>query len=188
MSQPVPMRAGTYEVDGKPVSFNTRTFRLNRDFNLNVASGNTKDLVADGNFEVLYELDVEDGQGVIFGRGANENPLQAQGFTGLRLVNDTAAAQADGDYRIAVRTPQGKRVTTLYEGDLADDDLFDGAAGSGTEKSRKDRSVFSQTNTRSVTEPYVVSIDVSVDSAITVDDAEAETAGKLEGYRGEAMR
>jgi len=95
MSQPVPMRAGTYEVDGKPVSFNTRTFRLNRDFNLNVASGDTKDLVADGNFEVLYELDVEDGQGVIFGRGANENPLQAQGFAGIRLVNDTAAAQAD---------------------------------------------------------------------------------------------
>lgn len=187
MGAPVPMRPGTFNVDGKPVTFNRKLYTLS-DFSLNVASGDTKALTADGNYEVLYELDVDDGLGEIFGRGMNENPLQAQGFAGIRLVSDAAAAQATGQWRIAVRTPQGKRRFTLYEGNLADDDLMTGAAGSGTEKDRKDRAVFTQTLSHPVTEPLVVSIDVSVDSDITVDDAESETTMKAEGYRGEALR
>jgi hypothetical protein len=179
------MKTGVYAVGGTRASVNRKVFTL-ADFDLN-ASGTTKDLTADGNFEVGYELDIEDGLGELFGRGLNENPLQAQGFIGVRFVDDGQSAAADGRYRLAVRNAQGRRLYNLYEGDLANDDLFTGAAGSGSEKDRRDRQPFPLTSNAFETEPHVITIDFNVSSDITVDNAEDETAAKIDGFRAEAL-
>jgi len=76
----------------------------------------------------------------------------------------------------------------IHEGELASDDLFDGAAGSGTLKDRRDRQPFPVSQSAFETEPHVISLDVNVRSDITVDDAEAETRLSAEGYRAEALR
>jgi len=179
------MKTGVYAVGGTRASVNRKVFTL-ADFALN-ASGDTKDLTADGNFEVGYELDIEDGLGELFGRGVNENPLQAQGFIGVRFVDDGESAAADGRYRLAVRNAQGRRLYNLYEGDLANDDLFTGAAGAGSEKDRRDRQPFPLTSNAFETEPHVITIDFNVSSDITVDNAEDETAAKIDGFRAEAL-
>jgi len=182
------MKTGVYSVGGTRASVNRKVYTL-ADFALNVASGDTKDLTSDGNFEVGYELDIEDGLGELFGRGMNENPLQAQGFIGVRFVSDTPGAgdKADGRYRLAVRNAQGRRLYNLYEGDLANDDLFTGAAGSGSEKDRRDRQPFPLTSNAFETEPHVITIDFNVSSDITIDNAEEETAAKIDGFRAEAL-
>jgi len=177
---------GVQMIGGTRATVTRFTYGLD-DFQLNVQSGNTKSMDADGQYQTLYELDIDDGIGEWFGRGRNENPLQAQGFAGVRFVNDTAAALAEGRWRIAVRNPQGRRLYNLYEGSLGDDDLYDGAAGGGTLKSRRDRTAFPNTQADFETEPHEITIDLNVTSAITVDDAEAETNASLEGYRAEAL-
>jgi len=180
------VRAGVYPVGGTRASVNAKTFTFD-DFELNVASGDTKSMTADGNFEVAYELDIDDGLGELFGRGTSSNPLQAEGFIGARFVSDTAAAQAQGKMRIAVRNAQGRRLYNLYEADLNTVDLFSGAAGSGTQKDRRDREPFPVTQAAFETEPHVITIDLDVTSDITIDDAEAETALLADGFRAEAL-
>jgi len=179
---------GTYRVGGTPASVQRKEYTLEDDFDLAVNSGQTKDLDSAAGFEQLYRLDIEEGLGEFFGRGTEENPLQAQGFIGVRFVNDTAAAQAQGRYRFAVRNAQGRRLYNIHEGELASDDLFDGAAGSGTLKDRRDRQPFPVSQSAFETEPHVISLDVNVGSDITVDDAEGETRLSAEGYRAEALR
>jgi hypothetical protein len=144
----------------------------------------TRQFHASRGYETAYELDIDDGLGELFGRGFNQNPLQAQGFGGIRLVNDTAAAQAEGDFRIAVRTAQGRRLFNLIEGDLGTFDLFD---SSGNKLSRKDREVLTQTANEFQTEPLKLTLDIDVSSDIVVDDAEAQTAWEFDGYRAEAL-
>lgn len=168
---------------------NPTTFTLD-DFELNVAdpsSTATKSVKAGEGWQTVYvrRMSAEDqeGQADIYGRGQSENPLQAQGYLGLRLVNDTAAAQATGKVRIAQRTPTGEIAAqgVLYEDDLSTVDLFDGAAGAGTLKDRKDRQAFPQAHRAAIASPYQITIDVKPKADITIDDAEAETRASLEG-------
>lgn len=178
-------RSGRVNIGGAAAQSAKRTFQFGRDF---AERSTTVDLTASAGHETVATLDVEDGLAEWFGRGASNNPLQAQGFIGVRLVNDTAAAQATGTYRIAVRNAQGRRLYNIHEGDLASEDLFDGAAGSGTEKSRKDREPFPSASRVWETEPRQITVDVDVNSDITVDFGEAETELKAEGYQAEALR
>jgi len=180
-------RTGIQSVGGKRASVSRHLYDLTQEFSLNVSTGDTKGVTADGNYEVLYELEVDKGIAEWFGRGNNENPLQAQGFLGVRLVEDGATAQAKGTYRIAVRNSSGRRLYNIYEGNLENDDLYTGAAGSGTLKDRKDREPFPNSSNAYIGEPRVITIDVNVDSDITVDDAESETSAKIEGFRAEAL-
>jgi len=176
------VRAGVYPVGGTRASVSAKTFTLS-DFEL-TASGDTKDVTADGRFQSVYELDIEDGIGEMFGRGNSSNPLQAEGFIGVRFVSDGAAAQAEGKYRLAVRNAQGRRLYNLYEADLNTDDLFD---ANGDVKDRRDREPFPVTQGAFETEPHIISIDLDVTSDITVDNAEAETAMQADGFRAEAL-
>jgi hypothetical protein len=153
------------------------------DLTLN-ASGDTLDLPA-GEYKQAYKLDVQEGQGTIFGRGSSEAPQFAEGFAGMRFVSDAAAAQATGDWRITVRTPQDRLVAELVSGDLEEFDLFTGAAGSGSQKDRDSRRPFSLKNRNAVTKQYNVWLEIRADSAITIDDAEAETKALIEGYKVE---
>lgn len=156
------------------------------DLTLN-ASGDTLDLPA-GEYKQAYKLDVQEGQGIVFGRGASEAPQFAEGFAGFRFVSDAAAAQATGDWRIVVRTPQDRLVDELVSGDLEEFDLFTGAAGSGSQKDRESRRPFSLKNPNAVTKQYNVWLEIRADSAITIDDAEAETKALIEGYKIEKTR
>jgi len=176
------VRAGVYPVGGTRASVSAKTFTLS-DFEL-TASGDTKDVTADGRFQSVYELDIEDGIGEMFGRGNSSNPLQAEGFIGVRFVSDGAAAQAEGKYRLAVRNAQGRRLYNLYEADLNTDDLFD---ASDNVKDRRDREPFPVTQGAFETEPHIISIDLDVTSDITVDNAEAQTAMQADGFRAEAL-
>jgi hypothetical protein len=175
--------AGVYPVGGVQASVNAKTFTLG-DFELNVASGDTKSLVADGNFETLYELDIDDGLGEVFGRGRSANPLQAEGFIASRYVNDSAADKAEGRFRLAVRNAQGRRLYNLYEADL---ETIDSQDGQGNAKGRRDREPFPLTAGEFETEPHVITIDLNVTSDIVVDDAEAETSLQADGFRAEAL-
>lgn len=84
------------------------------DFTLN-ASGDTLDLPA-GEYKQAYKLDVQEGQGTIFGRGSSEAPQFAEGFAGMRFVSDAAAAQATGGSSSALprtdSSPNSRRATS----------------------------------------------------------------------------
>lgn len=175
--------AGVYKVGGTRASVSPKTYTLG-DFSTIDFSSSTRAFNASRGYEQAYELDIEDGIGEWFGRGNNANPLQAQGFAGLRFVSDSAASQASGTFRIAVRNAQGRRLYNIAEGDLSTYDLFD---SSGNEISRKDREPFPNSQGAFETEPHKITIDLDVDSDITIDDAESETAVKLEGYRAESL-
>jgi len=177
--------SGRVSIGGVPARSSQHTYRFGRDF---AERATTVDLTAAAGMETVATLDVGDGLAAWFGRGQSANPLQAQGFIGLRLVSDAAAAQADGTYRIAVRTARGRRLFTMHQGDLQSEDLFTGAAGSGTEKARKDREPFPNASQEWQTEPRQITIDVDVDSDITVDFDEGETAMKAEGFEAEGLR
>jgi len=160
------------------------------DYELNVAdpeSTSTKDLKAGEGWQTVYRRDMSDsdrlGQGDLYGRGRSANPLQAQGFAGIRLVSDAAAAQAQGKIRIAQRTPSGEVAAqgVIWEDDLSAVDLFNGDPGSGTLKDRKDRTAFPQQHSAFISSPYEITIDVKPTADITVDDAEAETRAEFEG-------
>jgi len=181
------VRAGVYPVGGTRASVSAKTYTLD-DFEL-TASGDTKDVTADGRYQSVYELDIEDGIGEMFGRGNSSNPLQAEGFVGMRFVSDSGGsqAQAEGKVRLAVRNAQGRRLYNLYEADLGTTDLFSGAAGAGTLKDRRDREPFPITQGAFETEPHIISIDLDVTSDITVDNAESETAMQADGFRAEAL-
>jgi len=179
-------QTGIQNVDGTRARVKHKTYTLGSFSTVNFST-DTKDFVAAENYQTAYEIDVEDGIGEWFGRGMNENPLQAQGFAGLRFVNDTAAAQATGDFRIAVRNAQNELLYTITQGDLLTYDQYDGAAGSGTEKDRDNRAVFPNQQANFETEPHIITIDLDVDSDITIDDAESETSAKLEGYQAVAV-
>jgi len=174
-------RTGIQQVGGTRARVKHKNYTLD-DFEFQ-GSGSTLDLTANGRFEAVYEMDIEDGVGEWFGRGNNQNPLQAQGFAGLRFVSDAAAALATGDWRIAVRNAQGEYLYTLSQGDLATYDLFDGAAGSGEEKKRKDREPYPNQQANYETEPHLITLDLDVDSDITVDDDEPETDASLDGFQ-----
>jgi hypothetical protein len=68
-------------------------------------------------------------------------------------------------------------------------DLYDGAAGSGTIKSVKDREPFPDTTIGLpfgyIGSPYEVVIQVKPASDITVDAAESETDAKIHGMQQE---
>jgi len=176
------VRAGVYPVGGTRASVSAKTYTLD-DFEL-TASGDTKDVTADGRYQSVYELDIEDGIGEMFGRGNSSNPLQAEGFVGMRFVNNGANAQAEGKVRLAVRNAQGRRLYNLYEADLGTTDLFD---GNDNVKDRRDREPFPITQGAFETEPHIVSIDLDVTSDITVDNAESQTAMQADGFRAEAL-
>ena len=180
MQQPT---AGVYSVGGVQASVNAKTFTLN-DFELNVQSGDTKDMTADGNFETLYERDIEDGIGDVYGRGRSANPLQAEGFIATRYVSDAGNNVASGRFRLAVRNAQGRRLYNLFEADLTTVDSQDGA---GNLKSRRDREPFPLTAMEFETEPHVITIDLNVTSDITVDNAEADTSLEADGFVAEAL-
>lgn len=175
--------AGVYDVGGVRASVNAKTFTLN-DFELNVTSGDTKSLVADGNFETLYELDIEDGIGEVFGRGRSANPLQAEGFIASRYVEDGATAKAEGRFRLAVRNAQGRRLYNLFEADL---ETIDSQDSQGNAKGRRDREPFPLTAGEFETEPHIVTIDLNVNSDIVVDNAESETSLQADGFRAESL-
>jgi hypothetical protein len=177
--------SGRVNIGGVPAQSAKRTFRFGRDFD---PVSTTVDLTSGGRSEIVAELNIDEGLAEWLGRGQSNNPLQAQGFVGIRLVSDEAAAQADGTYRVTVRNAQGRRLYNLHEGDLASEDLYDGAPGSGTEKDRKDREPFPNASYQWETDPRILSVDVDVDSDITVDFDEDETTLKAEGYRAEALR
>jgi hypothetical protein len=178
-------RSGRLTIGNDPAQSSKRTYQFGRDFS---ERSTTVDLTASAGHETVATLDIDDGLAEWFGRGTSNNPLQAQGFVGLRLVSDGAAAQAEGSYRIAVRNAQGRRLYNLHEGDLSSEDLFDGSPGSGTEKSRKDREPFPNASNQWETDPRQITVDVDVNTDITVDFDESETALKAEGYRAEALR
>jgi hypothetical protein len=180
------IRPGVQNIDGTRAQVKPKSYRLS-DFDPVNFSTDTKAFAAAEGYQQAYELDISDGIGEAFGRGASENPLQAQGFAGIRFVNDTAAAKAEGSFRIAVRTANGRRLYNLVEGDLETFDLFDGAAGSGTEKDRKNREPLAQRSSNFETEPRKLTLDLDVETDITVDDAESETRMKMDGYQAEAL-
>lgn len=165
---------------------NPETFTLD-DFGLNVASGDTKSLTAGTGWQTVYERDMTDddnkGTADIYGRGRSANPMQAQGFIGMRFVSDAAAGQLEGKVRIAQRTQTGEVVPNgvIYQDDLSSVDLFSGAAGSGTLKDRQDRQAFPQQHGQAIASPYTITIDVKPKSDFTVDDAESETRASIEG-------
>ena len=179
----MPVTAGVMMIGGTRAQVKPKTYKPG-DFEPVDFSSSTRDFQAARGFQTAYELNIEDGIGEMFGRGFNQNPLQAQGFAGIRLVNDTAAAQAEGEFRIAVRTAQGRRLYNLVEGDLGTFDLYD---SNGDELSRKDREVLTQTSQNFETEPRKLTLDIDVSSDITVDDAEAQTNWKLDGYQAESL-
>jgi len=174
------MQAGVYPVGGVQASVNAKTFTLG-DFEI-LSTTDSKDMTADGRFQSLYELDISDGLGELFGRGDSSNPLQAQGFIGVRFSDGNNSAV--GKYRLAVRNAQGRRLYNLYEADLNTDDLFD---ASGNIKDRRDREPFPVTQGAFETEPHVISIDLDVTEDITVDNTQAETAVQADGFRAEAL-
>ena len=178
-------RTGIQRIAGTRARVKTHNYTLG-DFDF-LGSGDTKALTANGRFEAVYEIDIEDGVGEWFGRGKNQNPLQAQGFAGLRFVSDAAAAMASGSWRISVRNAQNEYLYTLSQGDLSTYDLFDGAAGSGSVKSRKDREPFPNQQANFETEPHILTLDLNVNSDITVDNAEDETRVSLDGYEATAV-
>lgn len=175
--------AGVYNVGGTRASVSPKTYTLG-DFSTIDFSSSTRDFNSSRGYEQAYELDIEDGIGEWFGRGQSSNPLQAQGFAALRFVNNGAGSQADGTFRIAVRNAQGRRLYNIAEGDLATYDLFD---SSGNELDRKNREPFPNSQGAFETEPHKITIDLDVDTDITVDDAESQTAAQLEGYRAESL-
>jgi hypothetical protein len=180
--------SGRIRIGGAPAQSSKVTYKFGSGSSDFEPVSTTVDASADGRMETIAELDVDDGIANWFGRGSSNNPLQAQGFIGLRLVADAAASQATGSYRIAVRTAQGRRLYNIHEGDLASEDLFEGAAGSGSKKDRKNREPFPNASREWQTEPRKITVDVDVDSDITVDFNEAETELAAEGYRAEALR
>jgi len=182
----MPVTAGVQNIGGTRAQVSPKSYVLS-DFDTVNFSTDTKDFSAAEGYQTAFELDVDNGLGEMFGRGQSQNPLQAQGFAGLRFVSDSAAAQAEGQFRIAVRTAQGRRLYNVVEGDLGTYDLFNGAAGSGTVKDRKNREPLPQTSGQFETEPRVITLDLDVTRDITVVDAEAETRIAVDGYRAEAL-
>lgn len=176
-------QAGVYNIGGTRASVSQYTYTKG-DFSAIDFTSNTRDFNSSRGYEQAYELDIEDGIGEWLGRGQSANPLQAQGFAGLRFVNDTAASQASGTFRVAVRNAQGRRLYNIVEGDLDSYDLFD---SSGNVQARKDRQPFPNSVAAFETEPHKLTIDIDVDSDITVDDAESQTDWKLEGYKAESL-
>lgn len=162
------------------------------DFKLNVAdpeNTDTKDLRAGEGWQTVYVRDMTDeenrGQGDLYGRGRSRNPLQAEGFAGIRLVSDAATRAAAGKVRIAQRTPTGEIAAqgVIYEDDLSSLDLFNGDAGAGEKKDRADRQAFPRSHGAAIASPYSITIDVKPAADITVDDAEAETRASFEGAK-----
>lgn len=162
---PKTFKTGDSSVDFAPVRF----------------TSDTKEAPAQ-EWTTLYSIDIEQGQAVMLGRGASEAPNYAEGFAGIRLVNDTAAAVARGDFRLTVRTAQGRLVRTLVEGDLEEYDIYD---ASGNLKDRAARRPFSRKSNVLETHEYEVHLEVRPTSTITVDDAEAQTRVSFEGFLAE---
>jgi hypothetical protein len=176
-------QTGVYAVGGVRASVSPYTYNK-ADFDTIDFSSNTRDFNSSRGYEQAYEIDIEDGIGEWFGRGNSANPLQAQGFAGLRLVSGSASSQAAGTFRIAVRNAQGRRLYNVVEGDLSTYDLFD---SSGNELDRKNRQPLPNSVGAFETEPHKVSIDLDVDSDITIDDTESQTEWNVEGYRAESL-
>jgi len=176
------VQAGVYPVGGTRASVSAKTYTLD-DFEL-TASGTSKAVTADGRYQSVYELDIEDGIGEMFGRGSSSNPLQAEGFVGMRFVDSGASNQAQGKVRLAVRNAQGRRLYNLYEADLSTTDLFDSG---GNVKDRRDREPLPLTQGAFETEPHIISIDLDVTADITVDNTDSETAMQADGFRAEAL-
>jgi len=176
-------QTGVYAVGGTRASVSQYTY-TKADFDSIDFSSNTRDFNSSRGYEQAFEIDIEDGIGEWFGRGNSANPLQAQGFAGLRFVSGSAASQAEGTFRISVRNAQGRRLYNVVEGDLSTYDLFD---SSGNELDRKNRQPLPNSVGAFETEPHKVSIDLDVDSDITVDDSESQTQWNVEGYRAESL-
>lgn len=162
---PKTYKIGDSSVDFQPVRF----------------SADTKEAPA-GEWTSLYSVDVQQGQGVLLGRGASEAPNYAEGFGALRLVDDAAANVAKGDFRITVRTAQGRLVRTLLEGDLEEFDIYD---ASGNLKDRAARRPLSRKSSVFETHEYEIVLEVRPSSTITVDNAEEQTRVSLEGFLAE---
>lgn len=162
---PKTYKTGDSSVDFSPVRF----------------SSDTKEAPA-REWTTLYALDIQQGQGVMLGRGSSEAPNYAEGFAAIRLVDDTAANVATGDFRITVRTAQGRLVRTLLEGDLEEYDAYDSA---GNLKDRSDRRPLSRKSNVFETHEYEIHLEVRPAATITVDDAESETRVSLEGFLAE---
>jgi hypothetical protein len=179
----MPITPGVQTVGGTRAQVTTKTYKPG-DFEPVAFTSDTRDFSAAKGYETAYELDIDDGIGELFGRGMQQNPLQAQGFAGIRAVSDAASSTAEGYFRIAVRTAQGRHLYNLVEGDLGTYDLYDSA---GNLKDRKDREVLTQTSTNFETEPRKLTIDFDVTADITIDDAEAQTNWAFDGYQAESL-
>lgn len=186
------VRQGRRRVGGTAAMVSRETFGFS-----DAGSGNDKtefefraetiDLSSDGRFETVASLDIADGVGVLFGRGMSDNPLQAQGFTGLRLADDSTPSNvARGAFRVAVRTAQGRRKYNAHEGDLDTEDLYD---ESDSLLDRRNRTTFPQTLPQFETEPEEITIDVDVTSDITVAHPSTSEYSnmKMEGFIAEAL-
>jgi hypothetical protein len=182
------MAAPTYE---HPELFTFENFELAV---ADPSSTNTKSLVAGHGWQDAFRRDMaapaNRGTADQYGRGRSKNPQQAQGFIGMRLVDDTAASQAEGQVRLVVRSPGGQvPVAILYQDSLSNIDLFTGAAGSGDEKEIKNREPFPNTllglDFSWIGNPYEVVWQIKPASDITIDVDEPETALKAHGKQKE---
>lgn len=117
----------------------------------------------------VFVLAPEDGEGYILGRGETRNPLQAEGYVGAHLMDNTAttAEQIFGRYRIAVRTKNnGTFVTSLDAGSLSN---IDSQKSDGSAKDQGDLAPLPQTDDEFVTKEYEIVFEVKPNSATTVD-------------------
>lgn len=135
----------------------------------------------------VFVNDIERGEGYLLGRGETRNPLQAEGFVGGHLMDNTAttAVQILGSYRITVRTRgSGRLVDVLDEGDLAEIDSRD---NNNDKVDRKDRKPFPRTDDEFSTHEYQMVFEVKPESSTTVDTApdSEQTELFVEGHLAE---
>lgn len=148
-------------------------------------SGGTLDLDPN-DWNKVYTMDIEDGNGVLFGRGETENPLQAEGYLGATMCDADGNILTDGRYRITVRTASGALVDTLAEGDLAQ---IVSREADGTAKEKSDRDEFRRRGNEFTTKEYLVHFEVQPDAAETVADDPTgnETEILADGHRAERV-
>lgn len=183
------VHTGVQRIGGVPAQVSRENYRLgdgDRDFEVIETSSDTYAASGDARYEQVAEMELVEGLGVMFGRGTQENPLQAQAFIGIAFSDGASPpSYATGKYRIAVRTTQGRRLYNAHEGTLEEDNRFD---EDDEKKDRQNLTPLPQTMQQFETEPRKITIDVDVDDDINIDWAGDETEVKIEGWLAESLR
>lgn len=146
--------------------------------------------VVSGQYTTVYENVIDKGEATGLGRGRASNQTDAEGRLHAQFEQSGSGAGTDGtvigsgSVRFAVRTRQGRLVAVIQEYDI--EEIQAGAASADRDQRYPfpiQRFVASGDARRWIAYPFVLTIEMKLDSAYDVDTADSTL--KADGKRAE---